>query len=227
MNGLVPEHFKSALVHISAYLHGVVDRALYRAAGHTEEEIGICTESLLIDEVAPASDSLTYEETDNRDIEHGEHLYLAYLTDYEPDQYRAYKTAVYGKSAVSGIDHSFQGLADGAFFVVIEIKQDVVEPCADDTSDNTADNGVNGSVGINAEPFHSRENIEYREDKSEGDDDAVPLDIKSEYRKSGRIDMELPAELGELDIVSVEHRSFCHMIRLPSATAYKRAGGEK
>ena len=107
MNRLFPHHFGVAVVvHIAAYLHGIVYRALYRTARHSEEKVGVSAECLLIDEVAPASDALTYEQSEHGDVEHGEYPHLAQLADDEADHKGADYAAVYRKSAVAGVDDS-------------------------------------------------------------------------------------------------------------------------
>lgn len=62
----------------------VGDPLLDSAAGHSEDAVGVAAERLLVEEVAPASDALSQQESDADNIQQGQELHLAYLCHQSP-----------------------------------------------------------------------------------------------------------------------------------------------
>lgn len=126
----------------------------------------------LVEEVAPASDALSQQESDADNIQQGQELHLAYLCHQKSCQKAADDAAVNGESAFPDIEDAFPVAG-----VVVPVQQNVIGTCAHHAADDAADDAVHDTVGVQPVLFHLGESVDHRQHQPQGDEDAVPLDV--------------------------------------------------
>ena len=195
-----------------------VNGILYLSAGHTKEIAGVLTECLLIDKVAPAAYALSDKEAENSYIEHRQYLDLAHPAYYQSDRDRTDNSAVYGKSALTGIHNRLDRLAEAVLLVFVKVKCNIIESRADYASEYSSDDRIDRSVGIESEALHTREAVQECKQQTYRYQYAVPLYLDASYFKSSRINVKSPAELREVYLIGILYPVYRHNYPSPSMT---------
>ena len=168
------------------YILGHIGRC--RVAYHSPRLVGIRAEALLIEEVAPASYRLPYEEARCSHIEHRRKAQLFELCDISADKYRSDYSSVDSESAVTEIEEL------GYRCRVAE--NDIVKPCSDYCAEKSADDCICCSVGVDACFFHSLEAVDKCEHYTQSDKKTVPVDLEicSRDRKHYSVNVDTRSE---------------------------------
>ena len=106
-------------------------------AHHRPRQIGYGAVRLLIEEVAPAAETLTDQKTDHHNVENRQKAHLLDFRDGKSSGNRADYAAVYRQAAL--VDIEYLNRMSG---VIIPFENAEVKPCADDTRDKSDENAV-------------------------------------------------------------------------------------
>ena len=123
-----------------AGMHRFSERAL---AHHAPRQISRRAVRLLIEEVAPAAESLTDQEADHGDIENGHELHLLDFGDAQSAEQCADDAAVDGESALMNRKNLERMGA-----VIVPLENAEIQPCADDARDKTDEHAVKQLVAV-------------------------------------------------------------------------------
>ena len=151
-------------------MNGLIESAL---AHHRPRKVGNCAVSLLIEEVAPAAQSLTYQKADHHNVENGQKSHFLDFRDYESAGKRADDTAVYRQAALVDIEN-FDRMRE----IIIPLKNTEVQSRADNTGDKTDKDAVHQLAEIELKTRSGLVGVENCKHKTRRDDKSVPVDLE-------------------------------------------------
>ena len=173
-------------------MDGLIQSAL---AHHRPRKVGNCAVSLLIEEVAPATETLTDQKADHNYIQNRKKAHFLYFRDDKTSRDSADYAAVNRQAALMNIENF-----DRMGKIIVPLKNAEVQSRADYSGYYTDENAVHQLVEIELETRSRLVSIENSEHKSRGNNQTVPIDLERAERESDTVDVKLPAEVWELNV---------------------------
>lgn len=186
-------------MHISHHLQGGV------IAVHAPGKIRSSAKGLLVDKIPPSADSLANEKSQGGQIQHSWNIQLSDLRHDAPENQRAYNAAVDSQPAGMNIK-DFQGILP---VFVPRIENHIKQARTDNTANQPHNDGVEKLIEVDIHLFRAARRIDQRQQKTHGNNDAVPLHFKTADRKRRLIDGKRKPQLWKFHLV-------CHCTVLPS-----------
>ena len=155
---------------------------------HAEEKVveDLRAEGLPVEEVPPAANQLTDQQTQGHDVQIGRQLLLLELGEEQQPQNGADDAAVDGDAPLPDVEGG-----DGIVLVEIPAEDHVVDPGADNGRGHGEENGVRHQVKVGAEFLDPLFGVEDGQQKTQGDDQPVVVDLLAEDGEGqgpGRVD---------------------------------------
>ena len=152
---------------------------------------------LHIDKIAPPSHTLANEKAEHAHIRKGKKIELFYLTEYDQRQRCGDNAAINGQTAVPDIQHFAQIQASPCVPEEVQIKHNVVQPRPYDRQGHGKKEKVDDIVGLDAKPRGHFIAEQHRQQKTGGNNDAVPVDGQTKELKGHPVQVELQPQTGK------------------------------
>ena len=158
---------------------------------------------LLVDEISPSADCLSYQKTKRGNVQHCGKVNLAQLAEQKSHEYRRDNSAVYGNSAVADFRECCHKIVLFPRGRVKRCEHAEINSRADKTADGCRKNYVKRSVLAQSEILlHTVKSINARKHNSHGNQHSVPVNRYSENLKSAVIlDFRASEKVRKLQLV--------------------------
>ena len=169
-------------------------RAVRGCQTHAAENLRLGTKGFPVEEIPPASDCLPDEYTERHHIEHGREGNVTDAAENESDQNTCNNPTVDRETTLPDCKNLCR-MSE----IVLRLKKYEVEPGTEDRQWNHPDHHVIDIIRADAEFRRASGTVENPQNKTQGDDHTVEINLPTENRKGcGRVEGQVTEE-GEAD----------------------------